>query len=148
MIFTYVAKLHCCTAHPDLPNCAMDIAGPDADGPMVARAQAMAKASESGWLQIGENFWCPACAARRPQVAEVERIRGGQFCPVTGMRLRFAFPKAGAIGHQYAAAESLTLGRVYTVATVLPNQSGAVMVRLQEVPALFFNVALFEEVKA
>lgn len=145
MIFTYEVNLLCNQAKTDTAGCAVLTVGEVAPNAEEGRKNALAQATSEGWLQIGDEVWCPACAARRPQVAEVERIRGGQFCPVTGMRLRFAFPQAGAVGHQMAAAECLTAGKVYTVATVLPNYGGFVMVRLQEVPALFFNVVLFEE---
>ena len=147
MKFTYEANLLCLGNAFNTENCARFASGEPAENEEAARANAMEEARRRGWGQLGDEMWCPWCASLRQQGEEIRKSRGGRFCPVTGMRLRYAFPKAGAIGHQMTAALSLREGAVYTVSKVLPNSFG-VMVLFTEVPTLFFNCELFEEVKA
>ena len=110
----------------------------------VSEASALANATSRGWLQIGDKLWCPSCAEKRPQTDAMLKVRAGKFVPTTGLRVRFAHPKAGAVGHQMTAAQNLTEGECYTIATVLPG-IGLVSISLVEVPGLWFNCELFDE---
>ena len=142
MKFTYEASLLCESRFVHHTTCAGYIAGETASV-KVSEASALANATSRGWLQIGDKLWCPSCAEKRPQTDAMLKERAGKFVPTTGLRVRFAHPKAGALGHQYAAAQNLTEGECYTIATVLPGY-GVLLVSLLEVP-LFFNVEMFDE---
>ncbi len=146
MIFTYEVNVLCSKNAFNSERCAILVTGEVATTPEEGRKNAMAEARQAGWFELGDDVWCPSCAALRLQGEAIRQARQGRFCPVTGMKLRYAFPKAGAIGHQSVAAMNLKEGAVYTVAKVLPL-STALMVYLEEVPTLCFNVELFEEVK-
>jgi hypothetical protein len=142
MKFTYEASLLCESRFVHHTTCAGYIAGETASV-KVSEASALANATSRGWLQIGDKLWCPSCAEKRPQTDAMLKERAGKFVPTTGLRVRFAHPEAGALGHQYTAAQNLTEGECYTVATVLPGY-GVLLVSLLEVP-LFFNAELFDE---
>lgn len=143
MKFTYVANVLCESRFIHHQTCAGVVDGEVAQDVKTAQANALSQATAERWLQIGDQMWCPSCAERRPQTDAMLKERAGKFVPTTGLRVRFAHPKAGAVGHQYAAAQNLTEGDCYTIATVLPGY-GVLMVSLLEVP-LFFNVELFDE---
>lgn len=144
MNFTYEANLLCESRFIHPTTCAGSISGDVSSDVKAAQAKALSEATAQRWLQIGDQVWCPSCAERRPQTDAMLKMRGKRFCPTTGLRVRFAHPKAGQIGHQLTAAENLTEGDCYTIDTVLPGY-GAVSVSLKEVPGLFFNCELFDE---
>jgi rubredoxin len=147
MKFTYEVNLACSQWSPaHLGECSGVLGSEPMETPEEGRKEVLAEATGLGWLQIGDEVWCPACAARRPQVEEIERLRAGMFVPAVGMLVRFEHPQAGAIGHQLTAAENLTLGKVYTVGSVMVNGSSVVMLTLKGIP-WWFNAGHFEEVK-
>jgi len=146
MKFTYEVNLLCSGWLEGNEECSGIATAMPMTTPEEGRKEALGDATVRGWLQIGDEVWCPACAARRPQVAEIERLRAGKFVPVVGMMVRYENPTAGAIGHQVTAAETLTHGKVYTVASVMSNGAGSVMITLKGIP-LWFNAGHFEEVE-
>lgn len=144
MKFTYEVNLLCESRFIHHLTCAGYIESETSNDVGSGQASALANATALGWLQIGDAVWCPSCAEKRPQTDSLLTMRKGKFCPTTGLRVRFAHPKAGLIGHQLTAAENLTEGDCYTVNTVLPG-NGLVSISLAEVPGLFFNCELFDE---
>ena len=144
MKFTYEVNLLCESRFIHHSTCAGYMAGDIGEDVGAGQISALANATAQGWLQIGDAVWCPSCAEKRPQTEHMLDVRKGRFCPTTGLRVRFARPKAGQIGHQLTAAQHLTEGDCYTVATVLPG-NGLVSITLLEVPNLFFNCELFDE---
>ena len=144
MKLTYEVNLLCESRFIHHTSCAWLITGEVATDVKTAEANALSEATASRWLQIGDQVWCPSCAEKRPQTEHMLDVRKGRFCPTTGLRVRFAHPKAGALGHQLTAAQNLTEGDCYTISTVLPG-NGMVSVMLKEVPDLWFNCELFDE---
>ena len=143
MKFTYEVNLLCESRFIHHQTCAGLVVGEVAPDVKTAQANALREATDEHWLQIGDQVWCPSCAEKRPQTDAMLKVRAGKFVPITGLRVRFAHPKAGALGHQMTAAQNLTEGECYTIATVLPGY-GVLLVSLLEVP-LFFNVEMFDE---
>jgi hypothetical protein len=143
MKFTYVANVLCESRFIHHQTCAGVVDGDVAQDVKTAQTNALSQATAERWLQIGDKLWCPSCAEKRPQTDAMLKERAGKFVPITGLRVRFAHPKAGALGHQMTAAQNLTEGECYTIATVLPGY-GVLLVSLLEVP-LFFNVEMFDE---
>ena len=144
MKFSYEVNLLCESRFIHHTSCAGYIAGDIGEDVKAGQTSALANATAQGWLQIGDKLWCPSCAEKRPQTEHMLDVRKGRFCPTTGLRVRFARPKAGQIGHQLTAAQHLTEGDCHTVNTVLPG-NGLVSISLVEVPGLWFNCELFDE---
>jgi hypothetical protein len=144
MRFTYVANVLCESRFIHHQTCAGVVDGEVAQDVKTAQTNALSQATAERWLQIGDQVWCPSCAEKRPQTEHMLDVRKGRFCPTTGLRVRFAHPKAGALGHQLTACQNLTEGDCYTVNTVLPG-IGPVSITLLEVPGLWFNCELFDE---
>lgn len=147
MKFTYEVNLLCESRFIHKTTCTGYIAGDIGEDAKAGETRALANATAQGWLQIGDHVWCPSCAEKRPQTDAMLKERAGKFVPTTGLRVRFANPKAGQNGHQLTAAQNLTEGDCYTIATVLPG-FGLVSITLVEVPGLWFNCELFDSMKS
>ena len=152
MHFTYSANLLCAFVGLRLPRCACAVSGAESVNVERARDGALAVARERGWLQIGDDLWCPECIARRQEGEGIRKARFGRWMPLDGVQVRFTRPMAGRPGDQASARESarmglLVLGKTYTIRLVNIVSDGTVLVSFDSSPGMFFNVEMFDPVK-
>lgn len=111
-----------------------------------AEATALENARRAGWLQIGDQCWCPGCARSRMDWERVAlaREQAGLWVPRYGLVVRYvgAASAPGPVpdGHRYSAAERLTLGEAYTIVECRWADQHLMLSFGQ---GQFFNAALF-----
>lgn len=145
MKFTYEANLVCSMEARRLPGCAVYACGELEQSAQAAESSALNLARECGWLQIGEDVWCPACAQARHDIEAIERNRAGRWVPRHGMRMVYRRREDAAvpIGHRQSAGEYLKEGVVYTI-TGFHWADTHLMISVEGGRGMFFNVELFE----
>lgn len=139
MIFHYSATVIC--------GCGVARGGVDKTTVDAAQREALEMARRNGWLQIGDDMFCPICANKRQLLAAVEKAREGQWIPWNGLRVRCARRQAEGVpeGQLLSAAENLILEGFYTIADVrFANEH--VMVSFCGKPGHYYNARLFEPV--
>lgn len=145
MKFTYEVNLICSGADNRVPGCEVLACSDPENTAREAESGVLNWARECGWLQIGEDVWCPACAQARNDIEAIERNRAGRWVPRHGMRVvyRRLEDVAVPIGHRQGAGEYLKEGAVYTI-TGFHWADTQLMISVEGKPGKFFNVELFE----
>ena len=146
MKFTYQARVFCSGMGNSTPGCKMCIEGEFSLRLGVAESAALFASRQAGWLQIGEDVWCPACAQARQGIEAIERNRAGRWVPRHGMRVVYVHRgEPVPAGHRQSAGEQLKEGAVYTIAGF--NWADTqLMIAVEGLCGMFFNVELFEPV--
>lgn len=147
MKFTYEVNLICSGADHRVPGCEVLACSDPENTAREAESGVLNWARECGWLQIGDDVWCPACAKARHDIEAIERNRAGRWVPRHGMQVVYVHRGAAVVpdGHRFAAAEWLVLNGVYTI-TGFHWADTHLMISVQGRPGKFFNVELFEPV--
>lgn len=149
MKFTYSANVLCAFVGLRLPECGGAVGGDEVANLKEAEASALNRSRERGWLQIGEDVFCPECAGRRAQVEAIQRARFGKWMPRDGVKVRFTNASAGREGDRAALlrairAQRLVMGKVYVIRRVHMLPDGSVMMSCDGAPGIFYNVEAFE----
>lgn len=145
MTFHYSATVVCNGADSALAKCHIGISGQNSVRPEMAQREALEAARRAGWLQVGMEVWCPACAPWRAGVDALLALRAGKWVPARGLRVKCARRVAEGVpdGQLFSAADNVALGMTYTIAGVRVVEPH-VMLSFEPKPDLYYNAELFD----
>lgn len=145
--FEFVTRVLCVFEGKHIDECQEHVCGFWSATAEDAQSSALEQARRNGWLQIGDDMFCPTCASKRQLLAAVEKAREGQWIPWMGLRVRCARRSADGVpeGQLLSVAENLILEGFYTIADVrFANEH--VMVSFDGKPGHYYNARLFEPI--